>query len=140
LNNLSAVQVRRYDKVNGETIQHFFTELRAHNGSDKRIHVILDSACYHRVQVVKDKAIELNLELLYFPVYNANLNSIERLWKVKNEHVRNNKYFAMAKEFRGKIYALFSQTLPNIGGTLEGRMNNISRAKICTLKCDVDIS
>jgi transposase len=26
-----------------------------------------------------------------------NLNPIERLWKVMNEHVRNNKYFATAK-------------------------------------------
>ncbi|PAJ67941.1 IS630 family transposase, partial [Pseudoalteromonas sp. NBT06-2] len=56
LNNLSAAQVKRYEKVNSETIQHFFTELRAHNGSDNRIHLILDGAGYHRAQVVKDKA------------------------------------------------------------------------------------
>jgi len=29
-----------------------------------------------------------------------------------NEHVRNNKYFATAKEFRDEIDEFFSQTLP----------------------------
>jgi len=124
LNNLAAAQVRRYDKVNGETIQHFFTELRAHNGSDKRIHVILDGAGYHRAQVVKDKATELNIELHYLPAYSPNLNPIERLWKVMNEHVRNNKYFATAKEFREKIDEFFSQTLPKIGDILGSRIND----------------
>jgi len=124
LNNLAAAQVRRYDKVNGETIQHFFTELRAYNGSDKRIHVIVDGAGYHRAQVVKDKATELNIELHYLPAYRPNLNPIERLWKVMNEHVRNNKYFATAKEFREKIDEFFSQTLPTIGDVLESRIND----------------
>ena len=56
LNDLAAAQVKRYDKVNSETIQHFFTELRANNLSDKRIHVILDGAGYHRSHDVKNRA------------------------------------------------------------------------------------
>jgi len=124
LNNLSGAQVKRYEKVNSETIQHFFSELRAYNGSDKRIHLILDGAGYHRAQVVKDKANELNIELHYLPPYSPNLNPIERLWKVMNEHVRNNKYFATAKEFRDKIDEFFSQTLPKIGDVLESRIND----------------
>lgn len=119
LNDLAAAQVRRYDKVNGETIQHFITELRDHSRSDKRIHVILDGAGYHRSHDVKDKADELNIELHYLPPYSPNLNPIERLWKVMNEHVRNNKYFATAKEFRDKIDEFFSETLPTIGDILE---------------------
>ena len=124
LNNLAAAQVKRYDKVNGETIQHFFEEIRAHNGSDTRIHLILDGAGYHRAKVVKDKAEELNIELHYLPPYSPNLNPIERLWKVMNEHVRNNKYFATAKEFRDKIDEFFSQTLPQIGDILGSRIND----------------
>ncbi|MCJ8315417.1 MAG: IS630 family transposase [Saccharospirillaceae bacterium] len=124
LNDLAAAQVKRYEKVNGETIQHFFTELRAHHGSDKRIHLILDGAGYHRAQVVKDKANELNIELHYLPPYSPNLNPIERLWKIMNEHVRNNKYFATAKEFRDRIDEFFSQTLPKIGDILGSRIND----------------
>jgi len=124
LNDLAGAIVKRYDKVNGETIQHFFTELRTHNKGDKRIHIILDGAGYHRSQDVKDKAHELNIALHYLPPYSPNLNPIERLWKVMNEHVRNNKYFATAKEFRDKIDEFFSETLPTIGDILETRIND----------------
>jgi len=41
-----------------------------------------------------------------------------------NEYVRNNKYFATAKEFRDKIDEFFSQTLPKIGGILASRIND----------------
>jgi len=124
LNNLAGAQVKRYEKVNSETIQAFFTELRTENGSNKRIHLILDGAGYHRAKVVKDKADELNIELHFLPPYSPNLNPIERLWKVMNEHVRNNKYFATAKEFRNKIDAFFNQTLPKIGDILASRIND----------------
>lgn len=124
LNNLAGAQVKRYEKVNSETIQAFFTELRTENGSNKRIHLILDGAGYHRAKVVKDKADELNIELHFLPPYSPNLNPIERLWKVMNEYVRNNKYFATAKEFRDKIDEFFSQTLPRIGGILASRIND----------------
>lgn len=124
LNNLASVQVKRYEKVNSETIQTFFTELRAENGSNKRIHLILDGAGYHRAKIVKDKADELNIKLHFLPPYSPNLNPIERLWKIMNEHVRNNKYFATAKEFRDKIDEFFSQTLPKIGDILASRIND----------------
>jgi len=124
LNNLAAAHVKRYDKVNGETIQHFFTELRANSGSNKRIHVILDGAGYHRSHDVKNRANELNIKLHYLPPYSPNLNPIERLWKVMNEHVRNNKYFATAKEFREKIDEFFSETLPTMGDILKTRIND----------------
>jgi transposase len=123
LNNLAGAQVKRNEKVNSETIQAFFTELRAENGSNKRIHLILDGAGYHRAKIVKEKADELNIKLHFLPPYSPNLNSIERLWKVMNEHVRNNKYFSTAKEFRDKIDEFFSQILPKIGDTLASRIN-----------------
>jgi transposase len=123
-NDLAVVQVRRYDKVNSETIQRFFTKLRDHSRSDKRIHVILDAAGYHRSHDVKDKVDELNIELHYLPPYSPNLNPIERLWKVMNEHVRNHKDFATAKKFRDKIDEFFNETLTTIGDILETRIND----------------
>ncbi len=45
---------------------------------DKRIHLILDGAAYHRSNAVKDKAKELNIELHYLPHYSQNFNPIER--------------------------------------------------------------
>ena len=97
LNNLASARIKRYEKVNSQTIQAFFTELRTENGNNKRIHLILDGAGYHREKVVKDKANELNITLHFLPPNSPNLNPIERLWKVMDKYVRNNKYFATAK-------------------------------------------
>jgi transposase len=110
--------------VNSETIQAFFTELRAENGTNKRIHLILDGAGYHRAKVVKDNANELNIKGHFLPPYRPNLNPIKRPWKVMNEHVSNNKYFATAKEFRNKIDEFSRQTLPKIGDILASRIKD----------------
>jgi len=124
LNNIADAKVKRYDKVNSETIQQFFNELRQHDTSGKRIHLILDGAAYHRANAVKDKAKALNIKLYYLPPYSPNLNPIERLWKVMNEHVRNNKYYATAQEFRQTIDDFFDKKLPQIGATLGNRIND----------------
>ncbi|MFT6919270.1 MAG: transposase [Cognaticolwellia sp.] len=124
MNSLASARIKRYEKVNSEKIQAFFTELRTENGSNKRIHLILDGAGYHRAKVVKDKADELNITLHFLPPNSPNLNPIERLCKVIDEHVRNNKYFAMAKEFRDKIDEFFSQKLPKIRDILASRIKD----------------
>jgi len=124
LDNIADAKVKRYDKVNSETIQQFFNELRQHDTSGKRIHLILDGAAYHRANAVKDKAKTLNIKLHYLPPYSPNLNPIERLWKVMNEQVRNNKYFATAQEFRQTIDDFFDKKLPQIGATLGNRIND----------------
>ena len=124
LNDLSAAYVQRYEKVNSETIQQFLTELRQNDTTKKQIHLILDGAGYHRAQTVKDKAEELNIKLHYLPPYSPNLNPIERLWKIMNEHVRNNRYFSTAKEFREAIDEFFVKKLPCLAKTLGSRIND----------------
>jgi transposase len=124
LNSLASARIKRYEKVNSEKIQAFFTELRTENGSNKRIHLILDGAGYHRAKVVKDKADELNITLHFLPPNSPNLNPIERLWKVMGEHVRKNKYFATVKALRDKIDEFFSQTLPKIRDILASRIKD----------------
>ncbi len=96
----------------------FFNHERSTAPSDNRIHLILDGTAYHRANAVKDKAKELNIELHYLPHYSPNLNPIERLWKVMNEHVRNNKCFSTAQEFRQTIDDFFDKKLPQIGDSL----------------------
>ncbi|CAI2472799.1 Uncharacterised protein [Serratia ficaria] len=66
----------------------------------------------------------MNIELHYLPPYSPNLNPIERLWKVMNEHTRNNRYFATAKAFQAAINGFFSNTLPEIAGKLTCRIND----------------
>jgi hypothetical protein len=43
---------------------------------------------------------------------------------VINEYARNNKYFAIAKDFRWHIDDFFDNTLPNIGDALNSRIND----------------
>ncbi|MDR0625044.1 MAG: transposase, partial [Holosporales bacterium] len=60
----------------------------------------------------------------YLPPYSPNLNSIERLWKVMNEYVRNNKFFTNPREFREAICGFFSNTWVLIADTMRSRIND----------------
>jgi transposase len=66
----------------------------------------------------------LNIKLHFLPPYSPNLNPIERLWKVMNEHARNNRFFKGAKDFKEAINCFFDETLPEIGSTLNERIND----------------
>lgn len=124
LGKLSEAVIRQYDTVNGEAIMDFFEQLKRQYGECSTLHVILDGAGYHRSEEVKEKAKGLNIELHYLPPYSPNLNPIERLWKVMNEKVRNNRYFATAKAFRQEIQHFVSAILPDIGSDLDSRIND----------------
>lgn len=124
LNSLGSAHVTRVEAVNSESIQQFLSQLRENEGSSRTIHLILDGAAYHRANAVKDKAKELNIQLHYLPPYSPNLNPIERLWKVMNEHARNNRYFVSAKAFREALDNFFETTLPEIAGSLATRIND----------------
>lgn len=125
LGHLEDTVTRQYEKtVNGEAIIDFFTHIKEKYRDKNNINLVLDGAGYHRSQEVKDKAVELGITLHYLPAYSPNLNPIERLWKVMNEHARNNKYFATTKDFRRSINYFFDVILPNIGATLSGRIND----------------
>ncbi len=124
LNAIGSAHIERVEQVNSETIQRFLAQLRENENSDKTLHLILDGAAYHRANAVKDKAKELHIQLHYLPPYSPNLNPIERLWKVMNEHARNNRYFATAKAFRDAVDDFFVNTLPAIADSLATRIND----------------
>lgn len=110
--------------VNGETTVDFLRELKSAYPNAPKIHFILDQSGYHRSQLVRDFAEKESIVLHYLPPYSPNLNPIERLWKVMNEEVRNNRVFKSAKEFRDSISDFFSATLPKISHTLRDRIND----------------
>ena len=110
--------------VNGETTVSFLKELKLAYPKAPKIHFILDQSGYHRSQLVKDFSEKESIVLHYLPPYSPNLNPIERLWKVMNEEVRNNRVFKSAKGFRDSISKFFSDTLPKISQDLRGRIND----------------
>lgn len=124
LENIDQTTVAEYQTINANSVTDFFKKLREKYPIDAKLHIILDQAGYHRSDELKKEAKNLNIDLHYLPPYSPNLNSIERLWKVMNEYVRNNRFFSSAKEFRDKILEFFETTLPQIGQTLRQRIND----------------
>ncbi|GAW87409.1 conserved hypothetical protein [Bathymodiolus platifrons methanotrophic gill symbiont] len=124
LGYLSEAVTDQYKTINSESIMDFFEQIKGCYASSSCINIVLDGAGYHRSAQVVNKAKELNIKLHYLPPYSPNLNPIERLWKVMNEQVRNNKYFATAKEFRNQINHFFDDILPEIAESLNGRIND----------------
>lgn len=124
LNNIAATITREYPAINAENICRFFIVIRETYPISQKVCLILDGAPYQRTQQVKDWAYVMNIELHYLPPYSPNLNPIERLWKVMNEHARNNCYFPTVRAFRTAIRGFFSLTLPEIAGELTHRIND----------------
>lgn len=123
LGNIAEAITAQYETINGESIIDFMTKLRGQYGS-KTVHLILDRSGYHRSMLVAEKAIELNIKLHFLPPYSPNLNPIERLWKVMNEKVRNNRFFKSSKDFKEAINRFFDDILPDIGHELDARIND----------------
>ncbi|SBS67027.1 hypothetical protein VHE8714_03598 [Vibrio splendidus] len=88
------------------------------------MHIVLDGTAYHRSEMVRNAAKALNIELHYLPPYSPNLNPIERLWKIMNEHVRNNVYFPSKVAFTSAIKKFFDVTLPEVSGSLVSRITD----------------
>lgn len=123
LGHISDTITSQYDTINSESIMNFMDKVRAQY-DEKIIHLILDKAPYHRSTLVAERANALNIKLHFLPPYSPNLNPIERLWKVMNEHTRNNRFFKGAKDFREAIDGFFINILPSIGNTLNSRIND----------------
>ena len=112
------------DTVNVPTILAFFDHLKAAYANAPKIHVILDQAGYHRSHELQKQAAAKNIVLHLLPPYSPNLNPIERLWKVMNEHTRNNVFFESARQFKDAIAHFFHTTIPNIKPLLRARIND----------------
>jgi putative transposase len=58
----------------------FLLKVRCNNPMN-RICLIMDNFATHKAKKVREKAGELNIELIYLPPYSPDLNPIEYLWK-----------------------------------------------------------
>jgi len=123
LGHIAETITSQYETVNAESMVDFMGKVRSQFGS-KTVHIILDRSGYHRASLLAEKAEKLNIKLHFLPPYSPNLNPIERLWKVMNEKVRNNRFFKGAKDFKEAISSFFENILPSIGNNLSDRIND----------------
>jgi transposase len=124
LDDIGNAIIDKYETINAESIIKHLCLLREKNGPKGTIYLIADQAPYHRAESVADAAEKLNIKIMLLPPYSPNLNPIERLWKVMNEYVRNNRFFKSAKDFRKEIDCFFKDKLPKIGASLGKRIND----------------
>jgi transposase len=124
--NLESMQVTigSYETIDSETMVEYFDHLKAAYPKAPKIHLILDQGPYNISVVTREAAKKRGIHLHYLPPYSPNLNPIERLWKVMNEHVRNNRVFESAKEFRREITNFFKVTWPQIAMSSIDRIND----------------
>lgn len=95
------------DNCDKETMCKFLEELRNDYQSSGTIYALLDNAKYNHAKLVKQKAAELRIELIYLPAYSPNLNLIERLWKFLKKKLKKNVYYNTFKKFLNAIYDFF---------------------------------
>ena len=72
--------IRFYENSRKEDVCSFLETIRACNPC-KAIVLILDNFASHRSKMMKKRALELDIRLVYLPPYSPDLNPIEFLWK-----------------------------------------------------------
>lgn len=118
------VTISRHETINSEAMEEHFLALRKKYPNAPKIHLILDQGPYNKSQKTKDSALKNGIVLHYLPSYSPNLNPIERLWKVMNEYVRNNRFFESPSGFRKEIMTFFDQTWGEISHQMRSRIND----------------
>lgn len=116
--------LRDYETLNTGSMVDFLKCVRQAYPKAPKIHLILDQGPYNVSKETQDAAKHHNIVIHYLPPYSPNLNPIERLWKVMNEEVRNNRFFKDVKEFRYAIKNFFTETWPKIAWSMVDRIND----------------
>lgn len=124
--NLQTMEIinHDYEIINGESTIDFLKKLKAVYPDAPFIHVILDQSGYHTKKEVRAFAKRERIKLHFLPPYSPNLNPIERVWKVMNEEVRNNRFFHSPGEFKRAILDFFNHTWPLIAPFKVDRIND----------------
>ena len=99
---------------------------------DKRtIYLFCDNARYYRNKKVSAFLETSKISIQFLPPYSPNLNPIERLWKLMNEQVINNKYYQKFSEFKDgllKFLKSLSDPPENLLTVLQSRITDSFRA------------
>ena len=133
-----SLTIKNYESLNSDAMGEHFALLRAKYPHAPVIRLILDQCRYNISAKTKKLAQDYGIKLHFLPPYSPNLNPIERLWKIMNEHVRNNRYFSTAKDFRKSIVEFFQQTWPSISRSMASRIHdnfNLVKSPFWTLRC-----
>ena len=108
-NNLYCVCNETY--INALSVCDLLKQIRDRCNDKNPITIVMDNAKYQRCNLVKQLAVELNIELLFLPSYSPNLNIIERYWKWLKKDCLNCKYYDTFEKFKNAINESLSNTV-----------------------------
>jgi transposase len=91
-------------QADAPAMEEFLCLIRKENNDDKPIGLALDNACIHHARSVRQKAIKLNIHLLFLPPYSPKYNPIEFLWKDGKRRLSAIADFEQAKQQAKKIF------------------------------------
>ena len=95
------------DNCDKTVVVAYLEKLRKEYPRRKKVYMILDNAKYNHARLVREKAKQSNIQLIYLPAYAPNLNLIERLWKFLKKKITRNKYYALFDDFEKTIINFF---------------------------------
>lgn len=91
---------KTYSSINKESICNFLKIIRSKNPGNEKIYFVVDGASYHKAEIVKSTAHNLNIKIVYLSPYSPNLNPTERLWKFYKKKVLYNKYYELKEDLQ----------------------------------------
>lgn len=118
------LEVAKYETIKSESMIKFFDLVKKSYSQSPKIHLILDQGPYNTSKATREAAAKRNIILHHLPSYSPNLNSIERLWKVMNENVRNNVFFHSTSQFKKSVMGFFNDTWGDIKDDMRECIND----------------
>ena len=91
------------ETLDAESTIRFLQKIEVTYPEKEKIHIFCDNARYYPNKKVQAFLEESKISMHFLPPYSPNLNPIERLWKLMNEEVINNKYYEKFSEFKENI-------------------------------------
>lgn len=90
------------------------------------ITLICDNAMMNKSRKLMDyiKSQNINIELVYLPIYSPNLNLIERLWRFAKKKLLSNKYYSSFMKFKAVLDDFFEIDILKMKKELKLLMND----------------
>lgn len=102
LYNEGQVQIWPYPRANGDYTVEMLERLRARYPG-RTLKLLWDGASYHRSLKVRQRAAELDIELIPLPGYSPDFMPVEALWRWLREEVTYHRCHATAEELIRRI-------------------------------------